>query len=177
MQDVPKRHKLRAITECMPPGTELPFAWDEPTADHTLRVAAQLRNFASHHHASGSERLLNIDDLPSKPLEPLVIRGSINTRHLEDTGQWQNAEAKARLEGALSEAVQRQVRPHPGCARPVNSSWPYPVGGPSDSACVAACYRPRQTQDHLTLCGHAGPHRDLRGRPHARRALLRHRER
>ena len=104
--------KLVAVADELPPGSELPFAWDEPTAAHSLRVTAQLRNFASHHHASGSERFLDIDTLPSKPLEPLVIRGSINPKSVEDVPGWadQDADAKARLEGALSEGVQRQVR-------------------------------------------------------------------
>jgi hypothetical protein len=65
-----------ASEDTLPPGTELPFAWDEPTQPHTLAVTAVLRTNSPNLATPATTRQLNIDMLASKEVPPMTIKGA-----------------------------------------------------------------------------------------------------
>jgi hypothetical protein len=105
--------KRVAIADVLAPGAELPFAWDEPTAEHTLCVVAQLRDVASGTGADevrSSERFFDIDQLASQRPKPIVIcSSSLNRQEESVVCRLQEPNAKMRRRGALSSVVRSQV--------------------------------------------------------------------
>jgi hypothetical protein len=116
MQDAKGRDAAGlSVEDALEPGMELPFAWDEPTAEHTLCVVAQLRDMPSGCSADegrSSECFLDIDSLPSLRLKPLVICSNPPPprQDAEGSNRIQDSTMKMLLEGALSEVCRRQVR-------------------------------------------------------------------
>jgi hypothetical protein len=102
---------MRVVPETLPPGCELPYAWDEPMHSHTLLVVARPRGSSSmEYDRIESSRPLDIDRLPSQRIRPLTIKGATSRRAVDSSTQ----DIKARVEGAISQGMQRQVpRPPP----------------------------------------------------------------
>lgn len=94
------------VPEQLEPGKEVPFAWDEPMCSHTLKITA-----AAHNGASGSPEddveastVLDIDKLPTKQVDPLVVK----TRAASLASGVQDL--RSRVEGVLAGTVVRVVR-------------------------------------------------------------------
>jgi hypothetical protein len=112
--DCPLQDDVAAVVypEVLHPGTELPFAWDEPKREHVLVIKTVLRTSSTGMQPPEASTKLELDKMqPSKGIKPLTIKGSSAPKGGGGSGGGAHGEdAKARLEGAISQGVQRKVR-------------------------------------------------------------------
>eukprot|EP00892_Ulva_mutabilis_P007162 jgi/Ulvmu1/4818/UM020_0103.1 len=98
----------RIKPESLEPGKEVPFAWDEPTHPHLLRITASVQSSPSRLATTVEEdaeasTVLDIDKLPTKRVDPLTVKSS---SYSQFSGP---QELRSRLEGALAATVVRTV--------------------------------------------------------------------
>lgn len=114
------------MPEQLEPGTEVPFAWDEPMCSHLLKITASAHNGSAVEDDAAASTVLDIDKLPTKQVEPLVVKVSSSSQFSGPQ------DLRSKLEGALAGTVVRTVRP-PYSAR---------LASMGRTGCLSCCLTP-----------------------------------
>lgn len=92
------------MPEHLEPGMEVPFAWDEPMCSHLLKITASVHNGSAVEVDTGASTVLDIDKLPTKQVEPLIVKASSSSQIPGPQ------DLRSKLEGALAGTIVRTVR-------------------------------------------------------------------